>query len=178
MEDKLLHQAQQGDREAVESLFRREWRPVYDLLYRALGQRAEAEDLTQEVFIRALSSLERYQPSTTPFAGYLAVIARNLLRDHWRRGHTSLHLQAIPELPSPSAGPEHTALQTDEPARLQALLAPLSPDQQQVIRLRVLEGRPTVEVAKLMGRSPGAIRVLQHRALTTLRTMLAEGSPR
>jgi RNA polymerase sigma-70 factor (ECF subfamily) len=179
MGDELLHKAQQGDQAAVEALFRREWRPVYRLIYRSVMDRAEAQDLTQDVFIRALTSLDRFQPTTTPFAGYLAVIARNLLRDRWRRrpprAASDTH---VAQLISPTVGPEQVALIADEQTRIAALLAPLPADYRRVIELRVLDGRPTDEVAALMGRSPGAIRILQHRAITTLRKQMHEGSGR
>lgn len=168
-----------GDREAVEALFRREWQPVYTLLYRAVGNRAEAQDLTQEVFIRALGALERYQPTNTPFGGYLAVIDRNVLRGRWRRrGLSTIGLAAAEMVPLLADGPEQVALIADEQVRLAALLAPLPLDQRRVIQLRVLEGRSTEEVAAIMERSPGAIRVLQHRAITTLRSHLREGTRR
>jgi RNA polymerase sigma-70 factor (ECF subfamily) len=177
--DELLQKAQQGDQAAIEALFRREWRPVYRLIYRSLPDPAEAQDLAQEVFIRALTSLDRFQPTTTPFAGYLAVIARNLLRDRWRKQSppTASDTQAA-HLVSTAAGPEQVALMADEQTRIAALLAPLPADYRRVIELRVLEGRPTNEVAALMGRSPGAIRILQHRAITTLRQQMHEGSGR
>ena len=177
MGDDLIRRAQQGDRDAVESLFRREWQPVYRLLFRTLGNRHQAEDLTQEVFIRALSSLDRFEQRSTPFAGYLTVVARNLLRDEWRkRGLRLTALDDADTVPSPSDGPEHATLAGEERTRIDALLATLPADHQQVVRLRVLEGRPTDEVASIMNRSPGAIRVLQHRAIAMLRTQLREGT--
>ncbi len=104
--DDLIQRAQRGDRDAVEALFRREWKPVYHLLYRTLGDRHEAEDLTQEVFIRALSSLDHFRQTSTPFAGYLAVIARNLVRDQWRRrGLSTAPLIDAEHLPSGSGRP-------------------------------------------------------------------------
>ncbi|HEX5502222.1 MAG TPA: sigma factor [Thermomicrobiales bacterium] len=60
-DDPLLERARRGDRQALEELCRREWRPVYALVYHAVQDRAEAEDLTQEVFLRALRSLGRYR---------------------------------------------------------------------------------------------------------------------
>ncbi|HUG16146.1 MAG TPA: sigma factor, partial [Thermomicrobiales bacterium] len=59
--DDLVRQAQSGSRTALEELCRREWRPVYDLVYRTVQNRDEAQDLTQEVFLRALRSLDRFQ---------------------------------------------------------------------------------------------------------------------
>lgn len=179
MGDELLQKAQQGDQAATEALFRREWRPVYRLIYRSVVDRAEAQDLTQEVFIRALTSIDHFQPTTTPFAGYLAVIARNLLRDRWRRRPPpAVSDTQSAQLISSAAGPEQVVLIADEQTRIAALLAPLPADYRRVIELRVLDGRSTNEVAALMGRSPGAIRILQHRAITTLRKQMHEGSDR
>lgn len=168
-EDELLQKAQRGDQAAIEALFRREWRPVYRLIYRSLLDPAETQDQTQEVFIRALTSLDRYQPTATPFAGYLAVIARNLLRDRWRKQPppTASDTQAT-HLVSTAAGPEQVALIADEQTRIAALLAPLPADYRRVIELRLLDGRPTDEVAEIMGRSPGAIRILDGSPPRTL----------
>ncbi len=177
MGDDLIRRAQQGDRDAVESLFQREWQPVYRFLYRTLGNRHQAEDLTQEVFIRALSSLDHFEQRSTPFAAYLSVVARNLLRDEWRkRGLRLTALHDAEALPSRAAGPEHVALADEERRGIDALLASLPEEHQQVVKLRVIEGRPTEEVATIMNRSPGAIRVLQHRAIAMLRTQLREGT--
>ena len=80
----LLQRAQAGDRAAIEELFGREWRPIYGLIYRAVQNRSEAQDLTQEVFLRAFRSLDRYHDTGKPFHQYLTTIALNLLRDRWR----------------------------------------------------------------------------------------------
>ncbi len=177
--DELLQKAQRGDQAAIEALFRREWRPVYRLIYRSVLDPTEAQDLTQEVFIRALTSLDRFQPTPTPFAGYLAVIARNLLRDRWRTHppHAASDAQ-MAHLASTAASPEQVALIAEEQTRIAALLALLPAEYRRVLELRVLDGRSTDEVAALMGRSPGAIRILQHRAIATLRKQMHEGSGR
>ena len=178
-EDQLLRRARAGDPAALEALCEREWRPVYTIVCRAVESRAEAEDLTQEVFLRALKALDRYQETGVPFRGYLATIAHNLVRNHWRgRRLAPVTLPALPELPDAGAGPEAAAITAAELAQLRQGLAALSPDYQTVLRLRLLEGRPADEVAILMDRSPGAVRVLQHRALAALRRNLQKGSSR
>lgn len=178
-EDQLLRRAQQGDPQAIEALCRREWRPVYGLLYRTLGNRAEAEDLTQEVFVRALQALDRYQDTGVPFHAFLTTIARNLLRSQWRRKVPHLvELDGVPDMRSHEQGPETTLLASERRRQLEQALATLAPDYQTVIRLRLLEERSSEEVAALMDRSPGAVRVLQHRALAQLRSRLRKGSAR
>lgn len=176
-EDDLVRRAQRGDRDAVEALFLSEWKPVYRQLYRAVGNRQDAEDLTQDVFVRALSAIDDYQQRSTPFAAYLAVIARNLVRDHWRRGNRAKSkLTLIDLLACAPTSPEQIVVQADGRSRVESLLESLPPDYRQVIRLRVIEGRRVNEVADLMQRSPGAIRVLQHRALEMLRAQFREGT--
>jgi RNA polymerase sigma-70 factor, ECF subfamily len=177
--DALLEQVQRGDRQALEDLCSREWRPVYALIYRAVPHPSEAQDLTQEVFLRAYQSLPRYQVGDAPFHAYLATIARNLLRDRWRwQRPASVELTEELGLPGPDIEPEDWAMADAEGTRILDALAMLPADYQTVLRLRVLDGRPADEVAALMARSPAALRQLQHRALVALRGLLQTGARR
>jgi RNA polymerase sigma-70 factor, ECF subfamily len=176
-DDRLIRRAQAGDRQALEDLCSREWRPVYALLYATLRDRAETEDATQEVFLRALRSFDRYRYRDTPFRSYLVTIARNLLRDRWRRRTPALvELDSQLEPSSSDPQPEERAIAADTRRSVHDLLATLNSDQREVVRLRVLEGRPTEEVAEIMGRSPNAIRQLQYRAISALRERMQEGT--
>jgi RNA polymerase sigma-70 factor (ECF subfamily) len=177
VDDDLLERASRGDRAALEELCRREWRPVYGIAWHALGNVAEAQDLTQEVFLRALRSLDRYRVTGAPFSAYLATIARNRLRDGWRsRRPPPVALDHAVVLPDLDVGPEAAAIATDERQRLHAALGHLPADYQTVIRLRILDGLSAADVGQIMGRSPDAIRQLQRRALVALRAALSEGS--
>jgi RNA polymerase sigma-70 factor (ECF subfamily) len=167
--DDLLGRARRGDQHALEELCQREWRPVYALAYHALGNVADAQDVTQEVFLRALRSLDRYQVTEAPFAAYLAVIARNLLRN---RARQRANIALDNEAPSGASGPEALAVAATEVERMWAALRDLPADQRRVIELRLSEGRSAAETAQLLGRSPDAVRQLQHRALVTLRARL------
>jgi len=157
--DPLLEQAQGGDEDALNEVFRREWRPIFGLAYAALRDRGDAQDVTQEAFLRALRHLDQFQQRGIPFHAYLARIARNLIRDRWRGPvAATVPLQRV-ELIEP--GDVDTAvITTDEQAYLRDILAQLPEDYQTVIHLRILEERSTEEIASLMGRSPGAVRVL------------------
>lgn len=174
--DELVQRAQRGDQEAIEELFRLEWPTVYRQLYRAVPDPLEAQDLAQEVFIRAFKGLDRYQSTGAPFRAYLHAIARNLLRERWRRqGARLVALEQAGDLAAPLVL-EEQVLDALTHADLLRALAALPPDYQTVIRLRILEGRSTAEVAALMHRTPGAVRVLQYRALAMLRGLLHEGT--
>ena len=155
----LVRKAQQGNPEALDTLFRREWRPIYAQIYQAVQNRAEAEDLTQESFIRALRALDRYQDTGVPFRAFLATVARNLVRSHWRRArHSTLDIDRALDLASNDIGPESSAVAVDGRDRLDNVLRTLPADYETVIRLRIYEDRSTAEVAALMHRSPGAVR--------------------
>jgi RNA polymerase sigma-70 factor (ECF subfamily) len=178
--DSTLVRAQRGDSAALEEICRREWRPVYLLVYRTVQNQAEAQDLTQEVFLRALRSLDRFQDTGTPLHSWLVTIALNLLRDRWRRRppHTT-DIDMVHGLATREPGPEQLVLADLDRAAVRAALASLPGDYQTVIQLRVLEARPSAEVAEMMGRRPDAVRQLQRRALAALRETLLEreGSP-
>jgi RNA polymerase sigma-70 factor, ECF subfamily len=174
-DDQLLERAQRGDRDALDALCGREWRAVYGLAYSALGNVAEAQDVTQEAFLRALRSLPAYRQTGAPFRAYLATITRNLIRDGWRRRQPRLvDLDNASELASDDLGPELQMIRIDEQQRLRAALSTLASDHQTVLRLRIMDGLSAADAGRVMGRKPDAIRQLQHRALVALRNALAE----
>jgi RNA polymerase sigma-70 factor (ECF subfamily) len=174
-QDRLFEQAQRGDEEALGELFRREWRPIFGLAYAAMQDRNDAQDVTQEAFLRALQHLNQFQQRGIPFHAYLATIARNLIRDRWRQPIPA-SIALYNAEPHGANAAEVVVIADEERTYLHRLLARLPNDYQTVIRLRVLEERPTDEVAGLMRRSPGAVRVLQHRAILALRAQFDKES--
>jgi RNA polymerase sigma-70 factor, ECF subfamily len=170
----LLRRARSGDHRALEMLCRRCWKPVYRSFARYTANPADAEDLTQEVFLRALRSLPGFEDRCLPFTAYLLRIAGNLARDRWRAGPSPAVATAdLPERAAPGPGPDSLAVESDRRQVLLAALDRLTPDQRAVLRLRILEGRATSEVAALTERSQPAVRHLQVRALAALRAQLA-----
>jgi RNA polymerase sigma-70 factor (ECF subfamily) len=169
----LLSRARSGDQSALETLCRRTWRPVYRSFARYTRDPAEAEDLTQEVFLRALRALPHYSDRGVPYLAYLLRIAANLARDRWRAGPPRLvPVGDLPDRPAPGPGPDGLAVQSDRRAALLRALDRLGPDQRTVLRLRILEGRSSAEVGALTNRSPAAVRQLSVRALAALRAAL------
>lgn len=175
--DDLVRKAQAGDVAALEQLCAREWRPIYALVYATTRNAHDAEDLTQEVFLRALKAFDRYEQRDVPFRAYLATVARNLVKNRWRQ-KVPLHvgLEAAPQLRSTETGPEENAMLGSDLGRLADEFSRLPTDYQRVLQFRVLEGRSAIEVAERMQRSPAAVRVLQHRALVALRSAFNRGS--
>ncbi len=171
----LLRRARSGDERALDELCRRNWKPVYRSFARLTRYPAEAEDLTQEVFLRALRSLPRFEDRGLPFTAYLLQIARNLARDRWRAGAARLVMTAeVPDRAGSGPDPESLAVDGTRREALLSALDRLTPDHRAVLRLRILEGRTTREVAALTHRSQPAVRQLQVRALAALRTALGD----
>jgi RNA polymerase sigma-70 factor (ECF subfamily) len=174
--DELVGRAQSGDRAALDELCRREWKPVYAIAYRSVRNVGEAQDITQEVFVRALRSLHRFEDTGAPFSVYLATIARNLVRDRWRKHRPQMvEFDTAAKIPSPADTPEEQALQSIDRDELRRAIGLLSVDHRTVLQLRINDGRSAAEVGQIMGRSPDAIRQLQHRAVAALRSHLQEG---
>jgi RNA polymerase sigma-70 factor (ECF subfamily) len=172
-EHALLAAARQGDPEAIEALCRSGWKPVFRSLARYTDDPAEAEDLTQEVFVRALRSLPRFVDRGVPFTAYLLRIADNLARDRWRRGPSRIEsLDGLLDLTSERPGPDQGVLQGDRRDALLNGLDQIALPQRTVLRMRFLEGRTTQEIATLTGRSAAAVRQIQARGLNALRIAL------
>jgi RNA polymerase sigma-70 factor (ECF subfamily) len=125
------------------------------------------------VFLRALRALPRFTDRGVPYTAYLLTIAANIARDRWRAGPSRAVLVGdVPERADPEPGPARRAIEGDRRSALVRALDRLAPDQRQVLRLRILEGRSSAEVAAITHRSPAAVRQLQVRALAALRAAL------
>jgi RNA polymerase sigma-70 factor (ECF subfamily) len=166
----LVQRAQAGEQAALETLCRLTWKPVYRLMARSAESSTEAEDLTQTVFLRVLTSLPAYEERGLPFEAYLFRAARNLLADRWRAGSNRLlPLEVLEDHPSVEPGPEQAADVGEQRRILGAAFNQLSSRHQQVLRLRLVDGRSSLEVADLLGSTGPAVRQMQVRAVAALR---------
>jgi len=137
----LLRLARSGDQDAIEALCRRNWRPVYRSFARYTRDPAEAEDLTQEVFVRALRALPRFTDKGVPYTAYLLGIAANQARDRWRAvSGQAMPVADVSERPSRQPGPDALAIENDRRAALRTALDRIRPDQRTVLRLRIPRG--------------------------------------
>lgn len=154
-------------------LYRRYVTPVYWYFYQQCGTVQDAEDLTATTFSQALVSLDRYQEQGR-FAAWLFSIARHTLLTH-RRGRAWLGEELTPDhLMAAEQEPEAVALSHDELRRLQHLIQQLPPDQREALSLRFLAELRTAEVAHVLGRSEGAVKMLVQRAVMSLRERLRQ----
>lgn len=145
-------------------LYQRYLGAIYRYLLARTGNRAEAEDLTQETFLRAYRALHTYQPRGLPFLAWLLRIARNVAIDAGRRA--TVERTRFSALRPPSLPTRETI---DDQLLLEQLLRRLSPEKQELLALRFAAGLSAAEIAALLGKSEGAIRKQLFRIIRELR---------
>lgn len=175
-EQTLVRLAKSGDAEAFARLYDAYVERIYRYVYLRVADDATAEDLTSQVFLRAWEHLDRYRSDGVPFLAWLYTIARNAVIDHYRTNRRPLALDEIAQSEISSEGPEEQVDLRFEIQTLRAALKHLTDEQQQVLILKFIAGMSTDEVARQMGKHPGAIRALQMRALRALAKHLQEES--
>jgi len=170
----LLKAAQSGDAEAFGELYERYAGRVFRFLFAHLDNRLDAEDLTEDVFLRVWKSLSGYREQGVPFLAFLFRVARNALIDYYRRSGGLKRDVALEDLPlkDHSPGPVESAMIDLEQQNLRQTLEKLREDYRTVLVLRYLGELSPEETAQAMGRTSGAVRVLQHRALIALRSLM------
>ena len=172
---KLVDRAQKGDRSALEELYLIHFDRIYSYLHVSVGNRHDAEDLTTQTFLKMLESIGRFRWQSAPFSAWLFRIAHNLAMDHFRARKRVQPEEEVPEAPGseePSA--ELEAMQSLGRQSMLELIEKLSPEQQQVLTLKFVFNFPNADVAKILDKTEGAIKSLQHRALASLQKQLAQ----
>jgi len=169
--------AAQADRAAFGRLYRRYLDGVYGYSFYLLGDHHDAEDVTERTFVAALGAIDRYRDTGASFRSWLFRIAHNQLANalRARSRHRTLPLDDVQEAGAAGGDPARLAGLADEARRLRAAVGALSVDRRQVIVLRFVDGLSAREIGEVLGRSEGAVRVLQHRALRDLAALLEPG---
>lgn len=176
-EEALIRQATRGDGEAFTRLYDMYMERIYRYVSYRVSIVADVEDLTQEVFLRAWNSIRGYQPRN-PFLAWLFTIAHNRVIDYYRKKGRQLET-TLDDLPLSTGGAEDPEMEEMvDRDTVRRLIAHLSGDEQQVLMLRFVEGLDYSDVASALGKSQGAVRVIQLRALRRLRQLLQAGKKR
>ena len=170
-EERLVHQAQQGDAGAYGKLYDIHFDKVFRYLYVRCGNRTDAEDLAEEVFLRGWQSINSFRWQGVSYAAWLMRIAHNLLVDHFRKKREPVYLDERPALP-PSASPEASVEQRLAVEQVMQATKELTDLQRQVIALRFCAGLSVAETAKAMGKQEGAVKAMQHSAVAAIRRVL------
>jgi RNA polymerase sigma-70 factor (ECF subfamily) len=164
IDERLLIEAAQRDRRHFAQLYENNFDRVYAFIASRTRDRAEAEDLTSEVFRQALAKLDRFEWRGVPFASWLIRIAANAISDRYSLPVHHYEIQSDFAEQSIDSGAERRAM-------LAQLLDRLPHDQRTVLTRRFLDGRSIAEIARELRRSEGAIKQLQFRALQSLRSL-------
>ncbi len=158
------------DRNAFETLYLAYVDPIYRYCYRRVGNPEQAADLTSQIFIKVLTNLNSCDP--WKFRPWLFTVARNVLIDSLRGRPLDLPLDTAISVESLEPSPETAVLATEQRHTVLGLLAALTPDQRQVVELR-LAGLNGNEIAEVLGRSRASVDTAQSRAITRLRKIIA-----
>jgi RNA polymerase sigma-70 factor, ECF subfamily len=159
--------AKEGDRDALRFLYLRYADNVYGYVCSIVRDEHEAEDVTQQIFAKLMTALERYEPRSVPFSAWILRVAHNASIDHVRaRRMVPCEEVRNPEQEAEDVGRERLA-------DLREALESLPTEQREVIVLRFIAGLSPGEIAERLGRSEDAIHGLQHRARRTLRRELS-----
>jgi RNA polymerase sigma-70 factor (ECF subfamily) len=164
-DERALIEAAKADPRRFGELYERHFNRVYAFLARRTGNRSETEDLTAEVFHQALANLGRFEWRGVPFAAWLIQIARNAVTDRWHR---------VARERGEPAGDEGRATDVDRRAMLADLVGRLPRDQRRVVMERFVEQKTIREIAQALGRTEGAVKQLQFRALESLRAQMRD----
>ncbi len=165
-DERLLIEAAQRDPHRFADLYELNFARVYAFIARRVHNREEAEDLTSEVFHQALANIQRFEWRGAPFAAWLYRMAANAIVDRWQSVSKE---QADPRR---DAADQPSLGEIERRAMLFQLVDSLPPDQRRVIMRRFVEQKSTREVAEELGRSEGAVKQLQLRALENLRARM------
>ena len=168
----LVQRAIGHDTEAFGKLYDMHVDRVYRHIYYRVGNETEAEDLTQQVFLKAWKAIGRYKKMASPFVAWLMTISHNLVVDLCRTRKDRAYLEAEVLVDDSTPNPERAAEASLEQQSLRRAILQLGGNEQQVVMLRFIEGFEFAEIASLLKKREGNIRVILHRALVKLRSIL------
>ena len=174
-EASLIRRAQQRDQVALTQLYEENFDRIYRYIVLKIGDRTEAEDMTQQVFLNALQSISSYKWKGMPFSSWLYRIAHNQVVDYWRKKskHATVPLDESLPIPAADGDPKYEVERKVEIETIVMATKKLTPAQQEVISLRFASELSIAEVAGVMGKSEGAVKALQHSAIVALRKVLS-----
>jgi RNA polymerase sigma-70 factor (ECF subfamily) len=170
-EESLVLRAQKHDQEAFAQIYEAYFDKIYRYVTLKLGDEMEAEDVTQQVFLNTLQSISSFKWKGKPFSAWLFRVAHNQVVDHLRKKKGAT-LPLDESLPA-SDSPQQMAEDKLDIERLLSATRRLTEAQREVISLRFTSELPIAEVARVMGKSEGAVKALQHSAILALRRALA-----
>ncbi len=168
----LVDRAKQYDQEAFAQLYEENFDKIYRYIALKVGNRMEAEDLTQQVFMKALKSIASYKWQDVPFSAWLYKIAHNQAIDYLRKKNRQPEYELNEDITPAEDNPYRTVELKLDLQQLARAIKKLTPLQQEVLALRFSCEMPIAQVAGVMGKNEGAIKALQHSAVQALRRIM------
>ena len=174
-EQKLIDQAKQGDANCFGVLYNKYLPQIYRFIFLKVSSKIEAEDLTHEVFLNAWQNLSKYKDQGFPFSSWLYQIARNRTIDHFRAKKPIASIDAMAEEKIELVNVN--SLDIDDFLQVglvKSAIHELKEEHQNVLIMRFIEDMSPAQIANILGKSEGAIRLIQHRAVIELRELLKD----
>lgn len=173
-EKKLVAQSQQGDQDAFAVLYRNYVQAIYRYCFFRVQDSDQAEDLTADVFLRAVDGLSRYNERGLPFGAWLFRIAHDRVVDFYRKTGRRPVIELTDDFISDAVGPDVSIEITENHERLYDAISHLTDEQQAVIQFRFMENWSLEDTGRMMNKSANAIKALQHRALQSLQRYIIQ----
>ena len=171
----LLHKAQRGDRSAFSDFYLRFQATVYLEVYAIVRSASEADDITSETFLRAWNAIHKFEDRGFSIEAWLKTIGRNLALTYMKRRRQECTGQELEQLVDPALLPEEYVETEVESATVREALLGLPEIQRQVLTMRFYQDLTYRQVADVVGKPEGTVRVIQHRALRSLKDLLVRG---
>jgi RNA polymerase sigma-70 factor (ECF subfamily) len=179
-DEKMVERCLQGDDAAWETVVNSYAKRIYNLTYRYTSRRDEAEDLTQEIFIRVYQNLKSFRSDYGSFQSWIMKVGRNLIIDHYRRTRRFQQVAGTEEMETMNLkddkvlNPQRSVEQSEASLFLSEGLQALSPELKEAIILRDLEGMAYLEIAELLGIPEGTVKSRINRARLELAKLLTK----
>ena len=175
-ENRLVEMAVAGNSEAFGKLYDMHVDRIYRHIRYRVNSNADAEDLTQQVFIKAWQAIGRYKQTRSPFFAWLVTISHNTVIDFYRSRKQEVPLEFDMPAGQPLNNPALAAEAADSEENVRRAIQKLHGDQQQVLLMRFIEDFSYKEIAEALGKSEGAIRVILHRGLGKLKNIMEKAA--
>jgi RNA polymerase sigma-70 factor (ECF subfamily) len=173
-QDGLISKAKNGNGAAFAEIYNHFFKKIYQFVYFRVGHKETAEDLAEDVFIKAFSKISSFKSEN--LEGWLYRIARNLVIDYYRQKRVNVNLEELENTLVYESSLIEEANLKDQQGVLLKLLKELSNEQQVVIKMKFFEDLDNDEIAEILEKTEGAIRVIQHRAIAKLKELIDKNS--
>lgn len=171
----LVERARDKDGEAFGLLYDKHFDAIYRFIFLKTGNKTDAEDISHQVFLSAWQKIESYKFQGFPFSSWLYRIALNAVIDHWRTRKPTVSIDLVKDDLLSELPEVHKEIDDKfDLALVRNAIAKLEPDQQNVMIMKFVDELSNKEIAGILDKSEGAVRVIQHRALRQLKKLIGE----